>query len=298
MAAWKWHNFLESQAPAGRRVVRINMDESPIKFDQVRQLKGLIAVPKQELKRKAETIQRKASLAMRRSVITLVAFTCDDDVIQKILPQVIVGSHRLLPRRVAALHRSREDSIYVLSRKSGWNDSKLQCEILKLLGRLLSPMAASHWFVMSLDAHAAHIAPCVFEAACRAGVSLMVIPASMTHILQPLDTHVFSGLKFELWKGTQTLALESASGDFQIERFMDVVCDVIGRVMSKAYPHAFASCGFSRKQQGLTERGLNALEWSEVPEVGSEPPTLQELQLLWPQGKQFQSCRSSEQCSG
>ena len=53
MAAWKWHNFLESQAPAGRRVVRINMDESPIKFDQVRQLKGLIAVPKQEFKRKS-----------------------------------------------------------------------------------------------------------------------------------------------------------------------------------------------------------------------------------------------------
>ena len=184
MAAWKWHNFLESQAPAGRRVVRINMDESPIKFDQVRQLKGLIAVPKQELKRKAETIQRKASLAMRRSVITLVAFTCDDDVIQKILPQVIVGSHRLLPRRVAALHRSRQ------SRNSGWSDSKLHCDISKLLGRLLCPMAASHWFVMSLDAHAAHIAPCVFEAACRAGVSLMVIPASMTHILQPLDTHI------------------------------------------------------------------------------------------------------------
>ena len=146
-------------------------------------------------------------------------------------------------------------------------------------------MAASHWFVMSLDAHAAHITPCVFEAACRAGGFINGYTSFHDAYPPAIGYTHFSGLKLELWKGTQTLTLESASGDFQIERFMDVLCDVIGRVMSKAYPHAFASCGFSRKQQGLTERMLNALEWSEVPDVGSEPPTLQELQLLWRQGK-------------
>ena len=123
----------------------------------------------------------------------------DDEEIQKVLPQVIVRNHRLLPRRVAALHQARSDSVYVLPRESGWNNCRLQCETLKLMRCLLSPMATSHWFVMSLDAHGAHIAPCVFEAACRAGVSLMVISASMTHILQPLDTHVFSNLKLEMW---------------------------------------------------------------------------------------------------
>ena len=279
-----------------RRVVRINMDESPIKFDQSRQLRGLIAVSKQELKRKAETMRQNASLAMRRSVITLVAFTCDDEEVQKMLPQVVVGNHRLLPRSLAALHRARTDSVYVLSRESGWNNSKLQCEILKLLGRLLSSLAPTHWFVMSLDAHGAHITPGVFEAACRAGISLLVIPASMTHILQPLDTHVFSGLKLELWKGVQTLALESATGDFDIQKFMDMVCSVISSVMSKASPHAFASCGFSTNQQGVTERVLNALDLPDVPEVSSEPPTLQDLQLLWPQGRTIPIMSVFEQC--
>ena len=47
----------------------------------------------------------------------------------------------------------------MLSRESGWNISKLQCEILKLLGQLLSSLSPTHWFVMSLDAHGAHIAP-------------------------------------------------------------------------------------------------------------------------------------------
>ena len=51
---------------------------------------------------------------------------------------------------------------------------------------------------MSLDAHGAHIAPCVFEAASRAGISLMVIPASMAHILQSMDTHVVLTLEIRI----------------------------------------------------------------------------------------------------
>ena len=181
LAVWKWYNFLEARAPPGRQVVRINMDETPLKYDQVRKRKGLLAISKAQHKKQKETLVRRASLALRRSVITLVAFMCDDNDIQKLLPQLIIGNHRLLPRSLAALHRERSDSVYVLSRKTGWNHAKMQCEILKLLGQILSPMRDSHWFILSVDAHSAHIHPSVFEAAHRAGLMQLVIPASMTH---------------------------------------------------------------------------------------------------------------------
>ena len=116
---WKWHNFLESQAPPGRTAVRINMDESPLKFDQVRRTKGLFAMPKAELKRKRETFVRPASLALRRSAITLIAFVCDDAATQKLLPQLVVGNRQMLSRSIAAKYRLRADSVYVLSRPSG-----------------------------------------------------------------------------------------------------------------------------------------------------------------------------------
>ena len=261
------------------------MDETPIKFDQERNIKGLLAIPKMELTRRSESIQRSASLSLRRSTITLIAFVCDDDAIQKRLPQVILGNHRLLPRRVAALHRLRDDSIYVLSRESGWNNSKLQCEILKLLGRLLSPVAVSHWFVLCADAHSAHIAPCVFEAACRAGVSLMVVPASMTHLFQPLDTHVFATLKYQLWKASQGMLQAASTGEFNIDAFMDMVCHVVATVLGKSYPRAFAACGLSSGQLGISKTVLHALEWSEPPRVAAELPSLQELRQLWPQGR-------------
>ena len=116
-------------------------------------------------------------------------------------------------------------------------------------GAFVVSIANTHWHVMSLDAHGVHIAPCVFEAACRAGVLLLVIAASMTHTLQPLDTYVFSNLKLELWRGAQRPGRESVSGGFDIDKFMQMACDVIGSVMSKAFPQAFASCGFQQSSR-------------------------------------------------
>ena len=282
---WKWHNFLDSRAPPGRTTVRINMDEPPRKFDQVRRTKGLIAIPKAELKRKKETVVRPASLALRRSVITLIAFVCDDAATRKLLPQVVVGNHRLLPRNVAAMHRLRSDSVYVLSRASGWNNAKLQCEILAILGKLLAPMQKTHWFILVLDAHGSHIAPCVFRRAHRAGLSMMVVPAAMTHLLQPLDTHIFSVLKYELWKACQTLMFDSETGEFDLEKFLTAVCCVVSRILGQSNRHAFESCGFSRGQHCLGDRVLHALEWAAAPVVSSDLPTLHDLQQCWPAGR-------------
>ena len=285
LAVWKWHNFLDSRAPPGRTTVRINMDESPLKFDQVRRTKGLIAIPKAELKRKRETLVRPASLSLRRSVITLIAFVCDDAATQKLLPQVVVGNRRLLPRKVADLYRLRSDSVYVLSRTSGWNNAKLQCEILKMLGKLLAPLQKTHWFILVLDAHASHIAPRVFRRAHRAGLSMLVVPAAMTHLLQPLDTHVFSVLKYELWKACQTLMFDSDTGEFDLEKFLTAVCCVVSRILGASNRHAFESCGFSRAQHGLGDRVLHALEWTTAPVVSSDLPTLHDLQQCWPAGR-------------
>ena len=44
------------------------MDESPIKVDQDRQLKGLFAVSKEDFKRRAEASQREASLQKKEEV--------------------------------------------------------------------------------------------------------------------------------------------------------------------------------------------------------------------------------------
>ena len=99
MAAWRWHNFLESRAPPGRKVVRMNMDESSIKLDPVRNVRGMVAISKRDVKRKAAMLVRPASLSLRRAAITLIAFLSDDEFTQSLLPQVIVGNKKLLPKK-------------------------------------------------------------------------------------------------------------------------------------------------------------------------------------------------------
>jgi len=262
--------------------VRINMDESSVKLDPVRNIPGMVALPKTELKRKAAALVRPASLSLRRAAITLIAFVCDDESTQALLPQVIVGNKRLLPKNVAALHRDRRDNIYVLSRKSGWNNVELQCEIMRLLGKHLAPLHSSHWFLLSMDAFSAHLAPRVADAAHRAGLLLHEIPASLTSLLQPLDTHVFAALKHALWEANQQRLLASSTGEYSARDFVEMVCRVVRKELCHSRPQAFASCGFSPRQQGLTDRVLAALERTDFPDIDCNLPTLDDLTAIWP----------------
>ena len=254
------------------------MDESPLPLDPVRRTKGL----KAERKRRADTMLRRAKLSLRRSVFTLIAFVSDDEATQRLLPQIIAGNKKLLPRRLASAHVHRSDNVYVLSRKSAWNNENLQCEIFRMVGSALAPLKETHSFLLSMDAHSVHLAPKVFRSADSAGLLPHIIPACMTSLLQPLDTHLFSKLKFELWKRRQNLLLKSAGGELTPEEYLALVCEVVNDVFCVSCPRAFASCGFSSGQGAVSMRVLNALEWSSVPKVASTLPTLEELKSISP----------------
>ena len=70
-AVWQWHNHLESKVEGGRRLVRINLDETALCLFQDDK-KGNVFV------RKGHNSSQKANLAPRRAYITHVAMVCDD----------------------------------------------------------------------------------------------------------------------------------------------------------------------------------------------------------------------------
>ena len=86
-------------------------------------------------------------------------------------------------------------------------------------------MRDSHWFILSLDAHSAHIPLSVFEAAHRAGLVQLVNPASMTQLIQPLDTHLSEGFKYQLRSESQALVLASKNDDFNLIAFLNLATE-------------------------------------------------------------------------
>ena len=133
-AAWQWHNFWAARAPAGRSVVHINMDETCVRLDPVRNTRGTVALTATETRRDAASLVRSAPLGLRPSALTLVAFIADNDEVQALLPQVILGSSRVLPQRVAAQHIRRDHNIFVASGKTAWLSARVLCRILHLEG--------------------------------------------------------------------------------------------------------------------------------------------------------------------
>ena len=283
-AAWQWRNFWAARAPAGRAVVHINMDETCVRLDPVRNVRGAVALTSRETRRAAASLLRHAGLGVRRSAFTLVAFVADNAEVQAVLPQIIVASKRVLPQRLAAQHIRRADNVFVIAAKSAWLSAAMLCRIVRLVGVAVRELQAKYWLLLSMDVCPVHLSAEVALAARRAGLCLHYIPASMTSCLQPLDTHVFSHFKLRLSQAHHELMLQSPDGAVHREDFLAALCSLTRRIFSAPWPTAFRHCGFSAGQHGLGSSVMRALSFTEVPHVPATLPSLAQLQSVWKRG--------------
>jgi hypothetical protein len=102
-------------------------------------------------------------------------------------------------------------NIVLLWKKSAWNCHETMREILSLLAKALKSVMKERSVILILDVHSSHIDTTIFAHARRLGVRLVYIPASLTFLLQPCDTHVFAALKQLLRKMWQDRMSQNAS---------------------------------------------------------------------------------------
>ena len=183
---WRWWNHLESQsAAAGKKVLRINVDETNIAraYDSK---KGLVLTTRH--RRKPVLLQQPQQT---RGSFSHVAFICDDPSVQPRLPQLILGNEHVLPRRdLEALQSSLAPNVYLIRGKSSWLDHPTFCIALKWLARALQNLRASHSFLLLLDCCYVHLHHSVLRAARKFRLRLCFVPKKTTWLLQPCDTPV------------------------------------------------------------------------------------------------------------
>ena len=85
-ATWQWSNYCHAQLPAGKRALRVNMDETAICLLQGGG-RGNVFLSKTD-----QTVVQNIPRGKRRTYLTHVAFVCDEMAIQAVLPQVIIGN--------------------------------------------------------------------------------------------------------------------------------------------------------------------------------------------------------------
>ena len=211
---YTWWNLLESLCPRTKAVLRINLDETAVKI-WMPPGKGLIARPSIHVVRGPRCISP-ATRKQQRACMTHVAFVCDNPSIQVHLPHVIIGNEAVLP-----LYIQREiepqpfSNVYLVRRKSAWVDAGYMAVIIKLLGAILKPFLGIVQPILLMDALPARVAQTVFRAEARCGFWVVVVPAKLTWLIQPADTHAFYTYKLYFksgtWKPGPDLLRESCS---------------------------------------------------------------------------------------
>ena len=277
-AAWRWWNHYE-MLEQRKTLLRVNMDESSICLHQG-DGKGTIALDR---KRHREDAVQRVSRKTRRRRMTLLAFICDRGDIQPSLPQVLIMNEATCPlRTLQRLRAAVSPNILIVRQKSAWNNEHLCATIVRRLGESIAPFRHLYQPVLLMDAAKMHTSERVVLA-CRAmDIWPLLIPAGLTWLLQPLDTHGFSWLKNVLAKLYQAARASSANQELDIHEFLECVNEAVNSVFGgHGWRRAFERCGFGLRQAQVAERTLTNLG-VETCEAPTTMPSFQEIHSCFP----------------
>lgn len=114
------------------------------------------------------------------------------------------------------------------------------------------------------------------------GVWALVVPAKLTWLLQPLDTHVFALYKARLSHETQMSCIAAVRG-LDVGMLIDAICVAGTQVLEgRSWDHAFDQTGFGRSQRSLGGRVVSGLDLSAAIRVPCTRPTLGQLAACFP----------------
>ena len=152
---------------------------------------------------------------------------------------------------MAAIQPHLPDNVYVKRLKEGWNNHEEHVILVRLLGLILEPLFERYQPVLIFDASPLHIHDDVMAELAARSIWYLVIPARLTWLLQPLDTHGFAKYKRHLEQRFQD-SLASSAGRSVREHMVRLVVDTIRAVLQgNCWAGAFASNGLDGDQTNV-----------------------------------------------
>ena len=247
--------------------------------------KGLVLKPRQGARRG----KRRFALASRkqqRGCLTHVAIVCDRPEMQPLLPQVVIGNHAVLPLYIQKeIEPHLHKHVFLVRRKSAWVDATYMITIMELLGKVLKPFLNKFQPILLMDALPAHIAPTVFCAAAKSGIWVVIVPAKLTWLLQPADTHLFYKYKMYLRKRYLESMARCEEGALQLRAVLKAINDAVRYVcQAHEWGKAFDGNGFGQRQRHVRRAIVEAGELNFPLCIPLGIPSLMQFRSIWPAG--------------
>ena len=273
---------MSQQVPEGRTALRINIDETSISLYQG-DCKGAVLFGKRRRRRGAEPVQR-VKKALKRTCVTHIAFICDRADLQPLMPQVVIGNCSTLQAGAwAGLLAACPANVYLVRQKSAWNNAGLFARVLGVLGQILRPFLCEVQPIVLWDACRLHLHRDVLQACVDQVLWVVAIPAGLTWLLQPCDTHAFQSYKRALRAAYLRQRAASADGQVSVPDFLLAVYDAIRQhLQGQRWDRSFEEDGFGCGQARVSKFVRQQLALQGPVEVARGLPSPAELALCFP----------------
>ena len=286
---WKWAHYLSAMAVSRSKVpLWINFDETsvPLVF------KGAVGnvMVRTGPDRRERLPRERHGLRSHRAFFTLVAFICSEPAVQPLLPQVIVVAGRDCSwDTFGMLFNELPDNVFLKRLPKGWNNKDLMAVIAEILGRVLQPFMDRFQPVVCFDTAPCHMHPDVWQVVANHGLYWHIIPAKLTGLLQPCDTHAFLAFKRFLKQGEQDMRLNQDAAQGFIGMCRLVIKGVREILQGTNWLRAFKDDGLCGWDSTVSRYILRELHLDTVPQIMPLLPTAQEIQDICPAGRAVDS---------
>ena len=282
---WTWTDWLAAKArEAGKTLLLLNLDETsiPVTFTHA----GGNVMLRDPSKNWHCLLRQAATREMKRAYSTHVGLICNDPAIQPLLPQVVLVGEQLLTSAVlSAIQQELPGNVYVKKLRKGWNNQKEHAIIIRLLGLILAPVRERYQPVLMFDAVSLHLADEVMQELAAATIWFSVIPARLTWLLQPLDTHGFAKYKRYLKRLFQDNATGITEANCAERMVLFVVATIRVVLQGNRWHAAFDHNGLAGDQRNVSNYIKQHLELETLPLYPPHRPTLDVLRMCWPRNR-------------
>ena len=149
--------------------------------------------------------------------------------------------------------------------------------------------------VLLLGACRVHLSSAIATACLAQGIWPIIVPAKLTWLLQPLDTHTFLPHKAYLRKACQLARIGTTEGVLSMAQFLQIIYETIRKVLQgRRWARAFDENGLGQVggeglQARVSRRILRHLELSGPPTSPATTPTEEVLKLCYPKNAKVPS---------
>ena len=147
----------------------------------------------------------------------------------------------------------------------------------------MAPYVSVRQPILLLDACKSHYNRLVILACAAVRVWPILVPAKLTWLLQPLDTHAFAAYKVHLQKAYQLARTRTADGAVGVAELLESAYAAIHNVLQlREWASAFDHNGFCAAQAGVSSKIVTRLRLVAPLAIPSTRPTEEDLKACFP----------------